>query len=374
MDPAPGNTTPEVRGNAVFVRRFEIAIVAGPDAGAHVVSAGDEVTIGTAPGVTLRVSDASVSRHHCVLRATRRGIELADLGSRNGTFVGEHELVRGYLASGARVRIGTTTFAVAIRDDEHEQPLALTTGLGRILGASPAMRRVYPMIEQHAPRDANVLIRGEVGTGKGLIAEATLRAAFADATDATIFLDEVGDLPLDLQGVVLRAIEAEHPTVRVIAASARDLRVEVNARRFRTELLYRLDVLRIDVPPLRDREGDVALLAARFWRDVRNDEIPPYFVAELVAQSWPGNLAELRNTVERAALAGWTAPAEAAGPSYGDAKERAVRQWERAWVEGLLAEHDHNLSRAARAAHMGRSHLRQLCQRYGLRPRPGGDD
>jgi len=200
-------------------------------------------------------------------------------------------------------------------------------------------------------------------------------------------LDEVGDLPVELQPLLRRVLEdrtvrriggdqARQVDVRVIAASHRDLRVEVNARRFRADLYYRLDVLRLALPPLREREGDVALLAAHFWRTARPDEdIPPALLAALVAQGWPGNVRELRNAVERCALVGWTPPPHSE-PSYGQAKELAVRQWERQWLERLLASHDHNLSRAARAAQMGRSNLRQLCQRHGLRPagEPGDPD
>jgi len=135
-------------------------------------------------------------------------------------------------------------------------------------------------------------------------------------------------------------------------------------------------VLRIALPPLRERDGDVAVLATRFWRTLRRDEaIPPAVLAALVTQSWPGNVRELHNAVERAALVGWPSPG-AAELSYGQAKDQAVRLWERQWLEQLLISHEHNLSRASRAARIGRSNLRQLCQRHGLRPAPGsaGDD
>jgi len=166
--------------------------------------------------------------------------------------------------------------------------------------------------------------------------------------------------------------------VRVIAATHRDLRVEVNAKRFRADLFYRLNALRLEVPPLREREGDVPLLAQHFWEQFRPGEsLPAELRLDLEIQTWPGNVRELRNVVERSALVGWQPSAEVADLAYRQAKEAAVTRWERAWVERLLAAHDHNVSRAARAAGMARSYLRELCQRYGLRSRadtePPGD-
>jgi transcriptional regulator with GAF, ATPase, and Fis domain len=412
--------THAVRGGAMFIRRFEVVVVDGPDHGARAVSDDDELTVGSATGASLRLSDPAVSRLHCVIRVGERGLELRDLGSTNGTFLGEHEIVRAFVRTGARIRLGATTIAVTIMDDELERPLASADRFGELLGASAAMRRLYPLLEDYARRDATVLIQGETGTGKEVVAETIHEAsprrgrpfvivdcsalarqlaeselfghvrgaftgaeleregAFAEADGGTIFLDEIGELPLELQPLLLRALDAktirkvgtnQHRSidVRVIAASHRDLRVEVNAKRFRADLYYRLNVLRVAVPPLRERDGDIALLAGHFWRQFRPEPIEPRLLAELVTQSWPGNVRELRNTIERCALVGWTPPDDRS-QSYGQAKEAATQQWERHWVERLLALHDNNVSRAARAAQMGRSHLRQLAQRYGLRP------
>jgi two-component system, NtrC family, response regulator GlrR len=288
---------------------------------------------------------------------------------------------------------------------------------------------MYPLLEQCAASTATVLVNGETGTGKELIAEAihatSVRAnqpfvvvdcsalshdlaeselfghergaftgadtrrigAFESANGGTVFLDEIGELSLELQPLLLRVLEARQirrigentyrpVDVRIIAASHRDLRSLVNDKRFRSDLFYRLNVLRVAVPPLRERTGDIELLAGEFWRAFRPDRTPPpTLLPQLAQQSWPGNVRELRNAVERAALIGWRpeVDAPAGTPALGDgnevfsiAKEKAVWAWEKAWLERLLATSAGNLSRAARTAKMGRSHLRELCRRHGL--------
>jgi transcriptional regulator with GAF, ATPase, and Fis domain len=424
-------TTVAFRGQTMLVRQFEVTVVEGGDRDARVVSTSDELSIGTNDGNDLKLADPAVSRHHCALRAVERGLQLVDLGSRNGTFVGDLEVTACFVRTGAMIRIGQTTLAVKILDHDLEQPLASTDRLGPILGSSPAMRRLYPIVEVCGRADATVLIVGETGTGKELIAEAihaasdrrekpfvvvdcsalshdlaeselfghergaftgadaTRIGAFESARGGTVFLDEIGELPLALQPILLRVLEARTirrigsndqraVDVRIVSASHRDLRAEVNNKRFRADLFYRLNVLRIVVPPLRERAGDIEMLAAHFWRTLRSDLAPPDLVRQLATQSWPGNIRELRNAVERAALLGWTPEQPAGSPeevlTYQQAKERAVWAWERGWVENLLAAHGGNLSRAARAAKMGRSNLRELARRHGAATRQSATD
>jgi transcriptional regulator with GAF, ATPase, and Fis domain len=441
------------RGHTLVIRQFEVTVIEGPDAGAHVVSQSEELSIGGNDGNDLQLTDTAVSRHHCVLRAEERGLALRDLGSRNGTFLNDVEITSCYIRVGARIRVGKTVLSVRILDQDLVQPLAVADRAGPILGASPAMRRLYPLVEQCGKSAATVLIRGETGTGKELVAEAIHDAserrngpfvvidcsalshdlaeselfghergaftgadvrrigAFESAHRGTIFLDEIGELPLALQPLLLRVLENRTirrvgsndyraVDVRVVAASHRDLRVEVNEKRFRADLFYRLNVLRVTVPPLRERDGDIELLASHFWQMFRPEQPPPVSLFHhLASQRWPGNVRELRNAVERAAHLGWTvspitasvttsgtdpvaAPVEgrvpAAGESltYQQAKERAVRAWERGWIEDLIGAAGGNLSRAARAAKMGRSHVRELARRHGIvtRGQPAGPE
>ena len=417
--------THAIREQTLYVRRFEVAVVDGPDRGARAASSEDELVVGSADGVALRLTDPSVSRHHCALRATVRGLELRDLGSTNGTQVGDFGVVRGLVRSGTRIRIGATTIVATVLDDEIAHPLGPGDRFGDLIGASSAMRRLYPLLERCATSEASVLIEGETGTGKELVAEAIHLAsarregpfvvvdcgalprqlveselfghvrgaftgadldrtgAFEQAHGGTIFLDEIGELALDLQPLLLRALEARSVRrigddrardvdVRVLAATNRDLRVEVNQKRFRADLFYRLNVVRVTVPPLADREGDIELLASHFWRTFAPERpVPADMLADFARQRWAGNVRELRNAVERTALIGWRpSPAQVGDDgdlAYGEAKERASRVWERGFLERLLAAHGHNLSRAARAAKMSRSHLRELARLHGLR-------
>jgi DNA-binding NtrC family response regulator len=217
---------------------------------------------------------------------------------------------------------------------------------------------------------------------------------FEAARGGTVFLDEIGELPLDMQPKLLRAIEdrvvkrvgGNEPIrldIRVIAATNRDLRSEINQGRFRSDLYYRLNTFRLRIPPLRERREDIALLVAHFYRQLSPAGEPPpaELLSELARHDWPGNVRELRAAVERAVLLGdpavWRALTDDApassedgrfvdGTSFRAAKERAVAAWEREYVRSLIARHDGNLSRAARAVRMDRNHLRELLRRHKI--------
>ncbi|MDI1483599.1 sigma 54-interacting transcriptional regulator [Polyangium sp. y55x31] len=434
-----------VRPRECAITRFQLQVVSGPDLGRAIASDGQELAIGTADGNHLVLSDRSVSRHHCVISVTDQGFFLQDLGSRNGTTLSGFRVVAAYLNPGAVIGIGESTLRFEPLADEIVEPLAEEERLGRLLGQSTAMRRIFAALPRIAASDSTVLIEGETGTGKGLLAELlhqqSSRAngplvvidcsaipptlieaelfghakgaftgaqnarpgAFESAAGGTVFLDELGELPLDMQPKLLRALEERvirrvgslEPVkldVRVIAATNRDLRQEVNRGAFRSDLFYRLNIVRIRLPPLRERREDIPLLISHFYAQLTRsgDTRPPSeLVTAFSRQDWPGNVRELRAAIERAILmqdpALWfeatlgAAPSSSAPPeptvniaddialgSFRAAKERTVARWERRFVETLLGQNGGNISRAARAARMDRNYLRELLHRHGV--------
>jgi DNA-binding NtrC family response regulator len=417
---------------ALTFRRCRVVTVDGDERGSEAVSQTSELTIGSAEGNQLVLRDPTISRHHCAIRVTDRGFQLRDLGSTNGTWLSGHMIDAVYLRPGTTFRAGQTTLKFELLDDDVREPLSEDDRFGDALGQSAAMRRIFALAAKIAPTDATVLLEGETGTGKGLLADLIHRqsqrsagpfvvldcgaipptlieselfghekgaftgahaarvGAFEAAQQGTVFLDEIGELPLELQAKLLRALEertikrigAPKPVqldVRVIAATNRDLRSAVNAGTFRADLYYRLDVMRLRVPPLRERREDIPLLVHHFYKVFTGDDgavAPESLVAALADHAWPGNVRELRSVVERSVLL-----AEPLAPttdeatttayelddklSFRESKERIVSSWERWYLNELVARHGGNLTRAARAARMDRAHLRELLRKYG---------
>jgi transcriptional regulator with GAF, ATPase, and Fis domain len=407
---------------------FSVEVVSGPDQGIRVLSDGDELTVGASPGNQLILTDGTVSRHHCSIAVASDGFLLCDLGSTNGTTLAGHRVISAYLAPGSTIGVGQTMLRFEVTERAVTEPLAESHHFGDIVGESPAMRRMFFILNRVVHTDTTVLLEGETGTGKTKIAEAlhdlgrradqpfvvvdcgamtaTLiesllfgheRGAFTGALDAkqgmfeaadggTIFLDEIGELPLDLQPKLLRVLEGRTITrlgstrpqkvdVRIIAATNRDLRVEVNAGTFRPDLLYRIGMLRVRVPPLRERAEDLALLVDRFYREFAGEDVAPPadLLASAMRHSWPGNVRELRGFVESSYLLGpqllgehVASSADDIALTFRDAKARAMIEWERSWIARLVKAYRGNLSRAARAARMDRNHLRSLMRRYDV--------
>ncbi|WP_437311950.1 sigma 54-interacting transcriptional regulator [Sorangium sp. So ce388] len=441
--PTPGadaTTVLKVRPREVAFGKFSVQVVRGPDQGAMTVAEAPELAIGTAAGNHLVLTDPSVSRHHCIIAATSKGYLLRDLDSTNGITLGGFRVETAYLTPGATFGVGETLLHFDHLAEEVREPLGDAVLSGRVLGQSTAMRRLFAMIPRIAASDATVLLEGETGAGKGLLAEVLhqqspraggpfvvidcasipptlieaelfghMRGAFTGAQQAragafeaarggTVLLDEIGELRLDLQPKLLRALEERSIRrigsldtvpldVRIIAATNRDLRQEVNRGTFRSDLFYRLNVVRLRMPPLRERREDIPLLVAHYYRQFADRADPPAELVERLAHhDWPGNVRELRSAVERAVLTGdpavgegGAAPREGGGGdeepalrpedlelSFRQAKERTVARWERAYVKALIRANGGNLSHAARAGRMDRNHLRELLRRHGV--------
>jgi transcriptional regulator with GAF, ATPase, and Fis domain len=419
-------TAPLLR-DRVQIARFRLRVMTGPDAPTAVESAASEVTIGSGPDQNLQLTDQYVSRHHCVIRVTDDGLICEDLDSTNGTLVSGHRVTSAVIAPGDTIVVGETVLAVDLPGDTISEPLSSRDHYGRVLGRSAPMRRLFALLERVSSSDATILIEGETGTGKSALAEAIHEAShragkpfvvvdcgalprhlleselfghergaftgavdtrvglFESASGGTILLDEIGELPLDLQPKLLRALERRTIRrvgsnrevaidVRLIAATHRDLRRAINQRTFRSDLWYRINTVRVALPPLRERRDDIPMLVASFYRELHSDPAampPSELVWKMTCGTWDGNVRELRSAVERSLIGapamGEDAAAEAKEAlSFRTAKNLAAADWEKRYLSELLPAHDGNVSRAARAAKMNRSHLSELVHRHGL--------
>ncbi|RMH40675.1 MAG: FHA domain-containing protein [Deltaproteobacteria bacterium] len=422
------------------VRQFHLEVVEGPARGTTWSSRDDVCVVGSHPLCNLRVDDDTVSRFHCELRVVSDGVIVTDTGSRNGTFVDGVRVVHAYLRDGSLVRLGRTVVRFEFGVDSNRLSLSDRRSFGILVGESPAMRQVFAYLERAAATDATVLIEGETGTGKtaaarslhmesarrdgpfvtvdcgalpptlleselfgherGAFTGADVRriGAFEEASGGTLFLDEIGELPLELQPKLLGVLEnrqirrvggtgAVDVDVRICAATNRDLRAEVNAGRFRSDLYYRLAVVHFTLPPLRRRPEDVPALARAILQglgapDDRVDALlAPDRIARLQRAAWPGNTRELKNYLERCLvfddMAPVAGPVDAAPPPvdasvpFADARRRAIDQFERAYVEDLLRRHGGRVTEAAVAAGVDRTYIYRLLRRHRL-AKPGG--
>ncbi|HNS97357.1 MAG TPA: sigma 54-interacting transcriptional regulator [Polyangiaceae bacterium] len=349
-------TRPRSDSMHVETATFRLTVVSGPNQGQGFELDGlapSRVLAGTSPACEIRLSDPLISRRHCAIEQTGRRLRIADLGSTNGTFVNGVEIVEAWLDGGENLLVGGTTFHVQKDPTAKTALLPARTMFGSVVGASEEMRKLYPLCERLAASSVPVIIEGETGTGKEVLAESLHaegprangpyvvfdctatppdlmesaifgheKGAFTGATDTragvfeqadggTLLLDEIGDLHINLQPKLLRVIQSmevqrvggarrRKVDVRVLAATRRDLDREVQAGRFRDDLYYRLAVARIELPPLRRRRGDISLLAKYFWSENENAlPIPTELLQRLEDYEWPGNVRELRNVVLR---------------------------------------------------------------------------
>jgi DNA-binding NtrC family response regulator len=429
--------------SGVPVRALRVEVTDGPDKGGTYTTASEVMSIGTAPSNDLVLTDETVSRYHVDLERREDRIHVRDHGSTNGTRIGSTWLEQAQIAPGTTLRIGRTHLRV---NDGDTVTLEMLQGerVGDLLGRTDVMRTLMARLTRAARSESSMLLLGETGTGKEVVAKAihevspragrpfetvdcgsmlpTLiaselfgheRGAFTGADDqhigaferahgGTLFLDEIGELPTALQTALLGALERRafrrvggkssiSVDVRVICATNRDLRAEVNTGKFRQDLYYRIAVILLRIPPLRDRVDDIALLAEHFLRgagyDGPIDEVLPAATMEaLESHAWPGNVRELRNVVEAALVMG-EAPLLSDHPEtettaapegtvsvrellplpYSEARSNLLHSFENKYLEHLLEKAGGNISLAARRAKMNRSYLTRLLNKHEIR-------
>ena len=343
--------------NHIMVQKSKLLVISGALQGKEFVVDKDVFTIGAGPDNDLALEDTTVSQRHSEIQIVPEGHRIRDLGSTNGTIVQGVKVSEAYLEQGTEFQLGQTRIIFCPLQESMEYTLSSKESFGAMLGKSIGMRRVFHLAEMYAPTDATVLIQGETGTGKEILAEEMHRhskradkpfividcgalakelieselfghtkgaftsanndrvGAFEHAQGGTVFLDEIGDLSTDLQPKLLRVLEkkeirrlgsneVKHIDVRIMSATNRKLIGEVRAGRFREDLFFRLSVVHIELPPLARRKEDLPLLSREFLRAYHGDEaleqVADFDKAMEVFNNhnWPGNVRELRNLIE----------------------------------------------------------------------------
>jgi DNA-binding NtrC family response regulator len=425
-------------GAGLSLQRCSLVEVEGPNPGTVHPIEGNRLVVGKSPECDLVIADLTVSRQHFEVQNEGGRYLIKDLGSTNGTQLDGARIREAYLRPGALVKAGEVLLRFTTGYDPVQIAPSEKESLGGMTGRSLRMREIFALLEKVAPTDSTVLLLGETGTGKGAAANALhaasrrrkgplvvvdcgavarnlieselfghVKGAFTGASSlrkgaletsqgGTLFIDELDDLPLDLQPKLLRAIEervfvrlgANQPVkfdARVVAASKKDLSTEVAAGRFREDLFYRLSVVTVRLPPLRERSEDIPLLFDIFAGagGPRFSELVPEIRERWLNHSWPGNVRELRNAVERSrtlqgdGLIGGpeiaspaAAPAGALLPDFSlpfkDAKERLLDAFEHEYLKRLLQRTEGGIAGAAREAGIDRKHLYSLLEKHGL--------
>lgn len=340
---------------SVQFEAIELRVLAGPDAGQELSLGLPSVRIGTASDNDLLLTDRAISRRHAEIRMTPDGLLLRDLGSTNGTFINDVRITEAYIPEHAECRLGYTRLLIRQHTEERKVAVPRQDHLGELVGASERMRELYGLIRAVAPTPTTVHLHGESGAGKESVARTlhglsgrrgpfvvfdasvtdpdmvrndlfghikgaftgatgSREGAFRQANNGTLFIDEIGELPLDLQPRLLRVLESREVTpigsdkplrvdVRVITATHRDLESMIREGTFRADLFYRLSVVPIELPALREIAEDIPLIAHHLCERLKlNSRISETAMAALQNYSWPGNVRELRNVLERAAV------------------------------------------------------------------------
>ena len=429
-----------VQGGKEFpFRSGKLVVVSGTDLQKAFAIEGKEVTIGSQGDNHCVLTDPTVSRHHAVIEETGEGYVLRDLGSTNGTYLSGILIKEAHLEYGSIIALGNTRLQFVPLEERVEILPSEEHYFGDVFGGSLEMRRIFSMLKKISPSDITVTIEGETGTGKELVARAihshsqrakgpfmvidcgsisknlieselfghekgaftgatqTRRGAFEMADGGTIFIDEIGELGLEMQPKLLRVLEQREVrrvggnevfkvNVRVVAATNRDLASEVQKGRFREDLFYRISVVRIHLPPLREKGEDIPLLAQQFARELSEQyrsggdvAVSAEALEILRHYYWPGNVRELKNVITRAMAMGndevlqlrdFIMPLSSEGrlraPSLDSLIGKTLEEIEKAAIMKTLKAHGGNKSVAARVLGIAYSTLYEKIKKYGL--------
>ena len=422
--------------STIIAEGVRLVVIEGPDSGSeHDLETGTAI-VGKSSACDLVLTDASVSKQHLKIEIVAGGIRVRDLGSKNGTSYLQSKLTDAVLAHGAVLKLGRTRLSLTSRHAAVGTFYSNRENYGSIKGASPSQRRLYALLERLEQSEHTVLIQGETGVGKDLVAREIHRhsgrrqepyevldcgaisqnlieselfghvrgaftgtsgdhaGVFERAKGGTVFLDEVGELPLEQQPKLLRALENRQIRrvggsrtldldVRIIAATNRPLADEVAAGHFREDLFFRLNVVVVKVPPLRERREDIPTLLQLFLEEQGGNLELSSDTIELFtsAYDWPGNVRELRNAIAQVVAIG-TVPERLQQPgadrtpnrsmsfdpaeSYSAAKRRVLEAFERDYLKTQLERADQNYAKAARQAGMDRSYFKRRLKKLGL--------
>jgi len=438
--------------DVVSLRKCQLRVITGPDEKKKFDLNRKITRIGKKEDNEVALLDNTVSRHHVEIEMTADSYLLKDLNSTNGTFINGLRVKEAYLSPGDVIKIGNTEIEFVAFDEKVRIEPSPNQQFGELVGKSRKMRQIFSLLEKVSPSLATVIIEGETGTGKELVARAihgaslrkdkpfivfdcsavapTLieselfghekgaftgaikqrKGAFEAAYGGTVFLDEIGELTLDLQPKLLRALEQREIKrvgsnekidldVRVVCATNRDLRKEVDEGRFREDLYYRLSVVKVHIPALRERSEDIPLIIKKFLEQGRFNRLPDGSLKVVRVEDdalkllqryqWPGNVRELANVIERVVSMADGDTISASNLSYvfqemeqmveptekmsvdtslpfKEAKQKVVEIFEKDYLEELLKRNNYNVSRASREAQIDRKHLRNLLKKYEI--------
>lgn len=439
----PGNATEGLlfKRTPARLRKLSLVVTKGPDAGKRIVIESPRFTVGKGEGSDLRLVDATVSRTHFLIEQHGNDFYIKDQGSTNGTKVNGTRIIEAHLSLGARISAGKVELLFqpiyeTATDSESAE------SFGNLIAGSPPMKTILGLLRKAANTATTVLIRGETGVGKSALAKAlhkegsrkegpfvvfdcasvapTLieselfgvkKGAFTGAYESragacelaqngVLFIDEIGDLPMELQAKLLRVLEEREVRrlgdskpikldFQIVSATKVDLEEAMKKGLFRRDLYYRIAVLEITVPSLRERKEDIPLLSNHFLKELTGAEgwhrLASSLRDELVSYSWPGNIRELRNILERlhcigpdGALMGLDTNASPDADlllsfdldrPFKVAKEELIDAFEHEYLKRLLERSDGRIAPAAREAGLNRKYFYDLLRKHKLHGR-----